>query len=44
VKNIDYNSPEMEIIMLSQFADVVTVSEGKDDGKTPEVDYGSMWG
>lgn len=44
VKNINYNKPEMEIIMLNQSEDIVTLSPGTDNGETPEVDYGAIWG
>ena len=44
VKNSNYNRPEIEIIMLSPFEDVVTLSRGEDNGETPEVNFDDVWG
>lgn len=44
VKNINYDRPEMEIIMLNQSEDIVTLSPGADNGETPTVDYEKIWG
>lgn len=38
---MDYLKPEMEILILLQ-QDIVTMSEGSDDGNTPSVDF-SAW-
>lgn len=44
VKNKNYNKPEMEIILLNQSEDIVTLSSGADTGATPTVDYSTIWG
>lgn len=38
---MNYLKPEMEILILQQ--DVITMSEGNDDGNTPSVDYGDWF-
>ena len=41
---IEYINPEMELILLDDIADIVTVS-GKGDGTPPTEDFGNMgWG
>lgn len=38
---MNYLKPEMEILVLQH--DVITMSEGTDDGNTPSVDYGDWF-
>ena len=38
---MDYLKPKMEVLILQQ--DVITMSEGTDDGDTPSVDYGDWF-
>lgn len=41
---IEYQKPEMGVVLLDDIADIVTVS-GKGDGTPPSEDFGNMgWG
>lgn len=40
---IEYEKPEMELVLLEAFSDVITLSEGE-NGTPPSEDFDDMWG